>query len=77
MRRSVSLAIILASLLALVVPILAFAQQPKRGGVLRIAEREAPSLTILPDLAEKWTVSKDGKVEYGLGMRLVFTWFDK
>jgi peptide/nickel transport system substrate-binding protein len=78
----------------------ALAQQPrpKRGGVLRIAEREAPSLdphltisflthsyvslvysqlvrfpggpeqkdptdfSILPDLAEKWTVSKDGKV---------------
>src|SRR5438046_6210124 len=74
------------------------AQTPKRGGVLRIAEREAPSLdphlsisflthsyvslaysqlvrfpngpeqksptdfSILPDLAEKWTVSKDGKV---------------
>jgi peptide/nickel transport system substrate-binding protein len=74
------------------------AQQPKRGGVLRLAEREAPGLdphlsisflthsyvslaysqlvrfpngpeqksptdfSILPDLAEKWTVSKDGKV---------------
>jgi len=74
------------------------AQTPKRGGVLRIAEREAPSLdphlsisflthsyvslaysqlvrfpngpeqkhpadfSILPDLAEKWTVSRDGKV---------------
>jgi peptide/nickel transport system substrate-binding protein len=73
------------------------AQQPKRGGVLRVAEREAPGLdphlsisflthsyvsltysqlvrfpngpeqksptdfSILPDLAEKWTVSKDGK----------------
>src|ERR1044071_8810130 len=72
--------------------------QPKRGGVIRIAEREAPGLdphlsisflthsyvslaysqlvrfpngpeqksptdfSILPDLAEKWTVSKDGKV---------------
>jgi peptide/nickel transport system substrate-binding protein len=76
----------------------ALAQQPKRGGVLRLAEREAPGLdphlsisflthsyvsltyshlvrfpngpeqksptdfSILPDLAEKWTVSKDGKV---------------
>src|SRR5512145_1104348 len=76
----------------------ALAQQPKRGGVLRIAEREAPSLdphlsisflthsyvslsysqlvrfpngpeqkhptdfSILPDLAERWTISKDGKV---------------
>src|SRR3970040_1745005 len=75
----------------------ALAQQPKRGGVLRVAEREAPGLdphlsisflthsyvsltysqlvrfpngpeqksptdfAILPDLAEKWTVSKDGK----------------
>jgi peptide/nickel transport system substrate-binding protein len=74
------------------------AQQPKHGGVLRVAEREAPGLdphlsisflthsyvslaygqlvrfpngpeqksptdfSILPDLAEKWTVSKDGKV---------------
>src|SRR5512147_1993847 len=74
------------------------AQQPKRGGVLRLAEREAPGLdphlsisflthsyislaysqlvrfpngpeqksptdfSILPDLAEKWTVSKDGKI---------------
>ena len=73
------------------------AAQPKRGGVIRIAEREAPGLdphlsisflthsyvslsysqlvrfpngpeqksptdfSILPDLAEKWTVSKDGK----------------
>src|SRR4026208_1516817 len=72
--------------------------QPRRGGVIRIAEREAPGLdphlsisflthsyvslsysqlvrfpngpeqkhpadfAILPDLAEKWTVSKDGKV---------------
>ena len=74
------------------------ASQPRRGGVLRIAEREAPSLdphlnvsflththvslaygqlvrfphgpeqahptdfSILPDLAERWTVSKDGTV---------------
>src|SRR5713226_1630003 len=74
------------------------AQPPKRGGVLRLAEREAPGLdphlsisflthsyvsltyshlvrfpngpeqksptdfSILPDLAETWTVSKDGKV---------------
>ena len=79
-------------------PSSADAQTPKRGGVFRIAEREAPSLdphlsisflthsyvslaysqlvrfpngpeqkhpadfSILPDLAEKWTVSKDGKV---------------
>jgi peptide/nickel transport system substrate-binding protein len=74
------------------------AQQPKRGGTLRMAVREAPNLdphlsvsflthsyvslaysglvrfaygpeakgtsdfTIMPDLAEKWTVSKDGTV---------------
>src|SRR3990170_1674378 len=74
------------------------AQQPKRGGVLRVAEREAPGLdphlsisflthsyisltysqlvrfpngpeqkhpadfAILPDLAERWTTSKDGTV---------------
>jgi peptide/nickel transport system substrate-binding protein len=83
---------------AVAAPDPALAQQPKRGGVLRIAEREAPGLdphltisflthsyvslaysqlvrfpngpeqksptdfSILPDLAEKWTVSKDGKV---------------
>jgi len=77
---------------------MAAAQTPKRGGVLRIAEREAPGLdphlsisfltqayvslsyshlvrfpsgpeqksptdfSILPDLAEKWTVAKDGTV---------------
>src|SRR5215468_1950739 len=104
MRR---LALLLAlPLLLMIVPPPAGAQQPKpaeraepkRGGVFRIAEREAPSLdphlsisflthsyvsmsysqlvrfpngpeqksstdfSILPDLAEKWTVSKDGKV---------------
>jgi len=97
MRR---LALLLAVLLLLtsVVPRPADAQQPKRGGVFRIAEREAPSLdphlsisflthsyvsmsysqlvrfpngpeqksptdfSILPDLAEKWTVSRDGRV---------------
>jgi len=96
-RRSLALAVVLA-LLAVIVTAPAFAQQPKRGGVFRIAEREAPGLdphqsisflthsyvslaysllvrfpngpeqkdptdfSILPDLAEKWTVSKDGKV---------------
>jgi peptide/nickel transport system substrate-binding protein len=86
---------LLAALLAAPV---ADAQTPKRGGVLRIAEREAPNLdphlsisflthsyvslsysqlvrfpngpeqksptdfSVVPDLAEKWTVSKDGKV---------------
>lgn len=84
-------------LIVLVAASPALAQQPKRGGVLRIAEREAPGLdphlsvsflthsyvslaysqlvrfpngpeqkhpadfSILPDLAEKWTVSPDGK----------------
>jgi peptide/nickel transport system substrate-binding protein len=98
MRRRSLLMLMLPLVLALLVPASALAQQPKRGGVLRIAEREAPSLdphlsisflthsyvslsysqlvrfpngpeqksptdfSILPDLAEKWTISKDGKV---------------
>ena len=97
MPRRFALALLLPCLLALALPA-ADAQTPKRGGVLRIAEREAPGLdphlsvsflthsyislsysqlvrfpngpeqkhpadfAILPDLAEKWTVSKDGKV---------------
>src|SRR5438067_2221441 len=98
MARRVALAALsLLLLLALASPA-AHAQTPRRGGVIRIAEREAPGLdphlsisflthsyvslaysqlvrfpngpeqkhpadfTILPDLAEKWTVSKDGKV---------------
>jgi peptide/nickel transport system substrate-binding protein len=97
MHRRLVLALLLPCLLALLVPD-AEAQTPKRGGVFRIAEREAPGLdphlsvsflthsyvslsysqlvrfpngpeqkhpsdfSILPDLAEKWTVSKDGKV---------------
>src|SRR5262245_39898638 len=96
-RRGVTaVAVVLAASLLLAGS--ALAQQPKRGGVLRIAEREAPGLdphlsisflthsyvslsysqlvrfpngpeqksptdfSILPDLAEKWSVSKDGKV---------------
>jgi peptide/nickel transport system substrate-binding protein len=96
-RRGVTaLAVVLAASLLLAGS--ALAQQPKRGGVLRIAEREAPGLdphlsisflthsyvslsysqlvrfpngpeqksptdfSILPDLAEKWSVSRDGKV---------------
>ncbi|TMG11891.1 MAG: ABC transporter substrate-binding protein [Chloroflexi bacterium] len=98
MRR---LALLLALPLMVVtaaLPPLADAQQPRRGGVFRIAEREAPSLdphlsisflthsyvslvysqlvrfpngpeqksptdfSIVPDLAEKWTTSKDGKI---------------
>jgi ABC-type transport system substrate-binding protein len=86
----------LVALMLLVVVPAAFAQPPKRGGVLRIAERDAPSLdphltisfithshinlvygqlvrfpagpeqahstdfSIVPDVAERWTVSKDG-----------------
>lgn len=96
MRRRVIVAVLLPLLLALALP--AYAQAPKRGGVIRIAEREAPGLdphlsisflthsyvslaysqlvrfpngpeqkhpadfSIMPDLAEKWSVSKDGKV---------------
>ena len=44
MRRRPLLMLILPLVLALLVPASALAQQPKRGGVLRIAEREAPSL---------------------------------
>src|ERR1700752_2513498 len=97
MRRRFTLAVLVPLLLAAAVSAVD-AQTPKRGGVLRIAEREAPGLdphlsisflthsyvslsysqlvrfpngpeqksptdfSILPDLAEKWTVSKDGKV---------------
>jgi len=93
-----ALSVLLAILAVLLVADPAPAQTPKRGGVIRIAEREAPGLdphltisflthsymslaysqlvrfpngpeqksptdfTIVPDLAEKWTVSKDGKV---------------
>ena len=96
-RRAVVVVLLLPFLLALASPA-AHAQTPRRGGVIRIAEREAPGLdphlsisflthsyvslaysqlvrfpngpeqkhpadfTILPDLAAKWTVSKDGKV---------------
>ena len=97
MRRLAQLLTVLLLLIS-VVPTPADAQQPKRGGVFRIAEREAPSLdphlsisflthsyvsmsysqlvrfpngpeqksptdfSIVPDLAEKWTVSRDGRV---------------
>src|SRR5207244_1116307 len=96
MVRAVSRFLLVLVIVALATP--APAQTPKRGGVIRIAEREAPGLdphlsisflthsyvslsysqlvrfpngpeqksptdfSILPDLAEKWTVSKDGKV---------------
>jgi peptide/nickel transport system substrate-binding protein len=98
MVRSVALRVLVAAAVILVACPAAFAQQPKRGGVIRIAEREAPGLdphlsisflthsyvslsysqlvrfpngpeqkhpadfSILPDLAEKWTVSADGRV---------------
>jgi peptide/nickel transport system substrate-binding protein len=96
-RRHTVVAVVLVLLGLALVPG-ALAQQPKRGGVLRIAEREAPSLdphlnisflththvslaygqlvrfphgpeqshptdfSIVPDVAERWTVSKDGTV---------------
>src|SRR2546429_2951051 len=96
MVRTVSRFLLVLVIVTLATP--APAQTPKRGGVIRIAEREAPSLdphlsisflthsyvslsysrvvrspngpeqksptdfSHLPDLAEKWTVSKDGKV---------------
>src|SRR3990172_8205995 len=98
MARRVAFPGFLVLLAVLVAAGSAPAQQPKRGGVLRVAEREAPGLdphlsisflthsyvsltysqlvrfpngpeqksasdfSIMPDLAEKWTVSKDGKI---------------
>jgi peptide/nickel transport system substrate-binding protein len=98
MTRRVALVTVLALLAVLAVADPTLAQQPKRGGVFRVAEREAPGLdphlsisflthsyvslaysqlvrfpngpeqkhpadfSILPDLAEKWTISKDGTV---------------
>jgi hypothetical protein len=61
----------LALCLALSAPPSADAQQPKRGGVVRIAECEAPGLD--PHLSKGFR-HHDG---YGLGMRLLFTWLDK
>jgi peptide/nickel transport system substrate-binding protein len=96
MTRRLALVLSGALLAVLLAAPTAPAQQPKRGGVFRVAEREAPGLdphlsisflthsyvslaygqlvrfpngpeqksptdfSILPDLAEKWTVSKDG-----------------
>src|SRR6185295_15233021 len=98
MRRSVLFVVSLVLAVSLAGADWALAQQPKRGGVLRMAEREAPGLdphlsisflthsyvslsysllvrfpngpeqksptdfSILPDLAEKWAISKDGTV---------------
>lgn len=44
MRRRALLALALPIILTLLAHDVALAQQPKRGGVLRIAEREAPGL---------------------------------
>src|SRR5215510_15440820 len=96
-RAFVVVTVLLPLLLACALPS-SEAQTPRRGGVLRIAEREAPGLdphlsisflthsyasmtysllvrfpygpeqksptdfSIVPDLAEKWTVSRDGLV---------------
>src|SRR5215831_15965944 len=96
MARSIHRLLLALVVLGLATP--ALGQTPKRGGVFRIAEREAPSLdphlsisflthsyvslsysqlvrfpngpeqksptdfSITPDLAEKWTVSRDGKI---------------
>src|SRR4029077_21177633 len=98
MTRRLALTAVLAALMVLAVVPVSSAQPPKRGGGLRIAEREAPSLdppltisfithshinlaygqlvrfpagpeqahstdfSIVPDVAERWTVSKDGTV---------------
>ena len=98
MARRAALTVVLALVTVLVAAPPAPAQQPKRGGVIRLAEREAPGLdphltvsflthsyvslvysqlvrfpngpeqkhpadfSIVPDLAEKWTTSKDGTV---------------
>ena len=95
-RLALAAVLLMASMLAAAAD--GAAQQPKRGGILRIAEREAPSLdphlnisflththvslaygqlvrfphgpeqahptdfAIVGDLAERWTVSKDGTV---------------
>ncbi len=97
MARRAALVTFLALFVSVCVVQPAPAQQPKRGGVFRVAEREAPGLdphlsisflthsyvslaysqlvrfpngpeqksatdfSIVGDLAEKWTVSKDGK----------------
>ena len=98
MTRCRSLVVLMVCTLVLAAPALSAGQTVKRGGVLRIAEREAPGLdphlsisflthsyasmtysllvrfpygpeqksatdfSIVPDLAEKWTMSKDGLV---------------
>jgi peptide/nickel transport system substrate-binding protein len=98
MARRAVLAVLVTLAAVVLIPRGVPAQQPKPGGVLRIAEREAPGLdphltisflthsymslaysqlvrfpngpeqksptdfSILPDLAEKWTISKDGTV---------------
>ena len=44
MTRHIAVALTLVAVLALIAAPSASAQQPKRGGVLRIADREAPNL---------------------------------
>ena len=97
MSRRLLLAFSILTLIGLLAAPNADAQAPKRGGTIRVADREAPNLdphlsisflthswasmsysllvrfpygpeqkhpgdyTIMPDLAEKWSVSKDGK----------------
>jgi hypothetical protein len=79
MVRRGAITLLVTLLAALVSVPVSLAQQPKRGGVIRIAEREAPGLD--PHLSQ-WPqyVSHPPYVKgfrhhdgYGLGMRLVYT----
>ena len=72
MIQRAALALTLASLtLALAAPRCA-AETPKRGGILRMAEREAPSLARRAAAKGFW--HHDG---YGMGLRLMHTWLDR
>ena len=63
------------------------AQTPKRGGVLRIAEREAPTLDphlSISFLTHPQYISHQPSVKgfrhhdgYGMGLRLMHTWLDR
>ena len=63
------------------------AQTPKRGGVLRIAEREAPTLDLhlsISFLTHSQYISHQPSVKgfrhhdgYGMGRRLMYTWLDR
>ena len=88
MTRRLALAAVLVALMNLVVVPAGSAQPPKRGGVLRIAEREAPSLdpyltisflthshiNLAYGPSVKGFRHHDG---YGLGYRLMYTWLDR